>query len=242
MLNFLDAITPGSWPDWFAAAGTSLAFWVAAVSYWRSVKLHRQEQARLVYSKTVSINHHEPGTRIVVLPDGCLMGSEAEGVTLQIDSHGNASYVVETGVFQLVAAIHNGSRELIGPVKIQVVNTGRRRVYDTFAVSVETVEPESDVRVSFVFRNEAYPGGQPSLGTTLLFRDATGNWWRRAGSQPIEQVHNDPENEAPLPAQRARYAANARALGSEPSPEPKVPLSVRWHRFWRRRKGKSSIP
>jgi hypothetical protein len=76
----------------------------------------------------------------------------------------------------------------------------------------------------------------------LLFRDAVGRWWWRRLAEPIEAVHNDPENAAPLPAERARYAANARAFGSTPSPEPKVPLRARWHRFWRKRRGKTPVP
>jgi hypothetical protein len=71
---------------------------------------------------------------------------------------------------------------------------------------------------------------------------AVGRWWRRRLAEPIEAVHNDPENAAPLPAERAQYEANARAHGIVPSPEPKVPLRARLHRFWRKRRGQTSVP
>jgi len=106
---------------------------------------------------------------------------------------------------------------------------------------VGVVDPESDFFIDFVWPNADHPG-QPALGTTLLFRDASGQWWRRYRAEPIEAVHDDPENDAATPAERAVWAANARAIGVEPTPEPKVTLRARWHRLWRKRLGKSPIP
>ncbi|MGC1211993.1 MAG: hypothetical protein WA890_12100 [Micromonospora sp.] len=241
--GFFDKITLGSWPDWVAAIFTSAAFIVAAITYMRSVEERRESQARLVYSKLVGLKFHEPGTEFDMLPHGAKSGWTASGVDILPPSspEEKSRYIALVPVIQLTAAVHNGSKELIAPAKVQVVNTGRNSTYDTFSATVNSVDPESEEVVDFVWPNADHPG-QPGLGTTLLFRDASGRWWRRHLAEPIEAVHNDPENDAHTPAQRARWAANARAMGLEPSPEPKVPLRARWHRFWRERRGKSPVP
>lgn len=246
--GILDKITLGSWPDWVAAIGTSLAFIIAAFSYARSVKLHREAQARLVYSKVQEVKHHEAGTEFEPLRNdakiGNVRGSDRTGVTFVMpsSSHGVVRQLALVPVMQLTAVIRNGSKELIGPVKVQVVNIGRKITYDTVSVLIDVVDPESDYVVDFVLPNVDHPG-QPSLGTTLLFRDASGQWWRRHLAEPVEAVHDDPENHAYTRAERAGMAANARAMGfGEPAPEPKVPLLARLHRFGRKLRGKSAIP
>lgn len=242
--DFIDQITPGSWPDWLAATGTSLAFLIAAISYARSVKERREGQARLVYSKLIGLKFYEPGTEFEMLPDGARSGLTVDrcvGIVPPSSPEDKARYIALAPVIQLTATIHNGSKELIGPAKVQVVNTGRKKTDDTFAVMVGAVDPESETVVDFVWPNVDHPG-QPGLGTTLLFRDASGRWWRRHLAEPVEAVHNDPENGADPPAQRAIWAANARAMGLEPSPEPKVSLRSRGYRLYRRLRGKPPIP
>jgi hypothetical protein len=61
-------ITLGSWPDWIAAIFTSLAFVLAAGSYARSVRVRREAQARLVYSKITHVQEHEPLAQFARLP------------------------------------------------------------------------------------------------------------------------------------------------------------------------------
>jgi hypothetical protein len=122
-----------------------------------------------------------------------------------------------------------------------MVNVGRKQIYETFSIQAGMIEPGADHVVSFVWPNADHPG-QPGLGTTVIFRDASGSWWRRHLSEPIEAVHDDPENAAYTPTERAGWAENARAMGLEPTPEPKLPWRVRWHRFVRARRGKSPIP
>lgn len=246
----LDKITLGSWPDWFAAVGASAAFIVAALAYRGSVKLRREEQARLVYSKVMEAKCHEAGVGLEPLPHGAKIGNTRgpgiTGTAFAIPSSPSdeaAREIALVPVIQLTACIRNGSKELIGPAKVQVVNRGRKTTYDTFSVIVDVVDPESDYVVNFVWPNVDHPG-EPSLGTTLLFRDSSGQWWRRHLAEPIEAVHDDPENAAYTSAERATGAANLRALGIEPAPDasPKVPLRARWHRFWRKRRGKSPTP
>lgn len=238
-------IAVGSWPDWIAAAGTSLAFVVAAFAYRRDVKVRRQSQARLVYSKLVDYETFHVGTIIPTLPDGAVQGCNAAGtVELVFSDNPDGTAVLRTTApaIRVVIDVHNLSDELIGPAKIQVVDAGRNAILNDFCCLTGVIEPHSTYRCDFVFQNDRYPAGEPSLGTTVIFRDATGGWWRRHLSDLIEAVHDDPENGAFTPAQREQWAANARAFGSTPTPEPFISRRVRWHRYWRRRRGLSPIP
>jgi hypothetical protein len=239
----IDQITPGSWPDWIAAIGTTLAFLVAAVSYARSVEVRREAQARLVYSKITHQVMHEPLADFEVLPNGAQMGITGDGVGFvsPAATGGKPRNLAVAPVIQVTAVIHNGSKELIGPAKLQIVNGGNNSMYDGFSAVIATVEPESDYIVDFAWRNTQHPG-IPGLGATVIFRDASGQWWRRHLSEPIERVHDDPENSRYTPVQHAQMAANARAMGMEPEPYPKVSWRVRWHRFVRARRGKSPTP
>lgn len=233
----------GSWPDWIAATFTSLAFVVAALSYRRSVKVRRQAQARLVYSKMIDHRDHAAGALLDILPNEARIGNGTDAVSIVFPQspEEQAKHLALVPVCEVTAVIHNGSQELIGPAKVQVVNRGRRAIYDDFCVIVGAVDPDSEYPVVFTFPNLDHPSS-PSLGTTVIFRDASGQWWRRHESEPMEAVHDDPENANYTPAEREVWAQNARAMGMEPSPEPRVGLSVRWHRAWRKRRGKSPIP
>ncbi|MEU8297649.1 hypothetical protein AB0C04_10215 [Micromonospora sp. NPDC048909] len=242
--GFLGRISLGSWPDWVAAIFTSAAFIVAAGSYWRSVQVRREEQARLVYSKVLHVKYHDEGAAFEPLPHGAKIGNtRGPGITGVTFTMSSPHEIALVPVIQLTACVRNGSKELIGPAKVQVVNIGRKTTYDTFSVLIDVIDPETDYVVDFVLPNVDHPR-QPSLGTTVLFRDASGQWWRRHLAEPIEAVHDDPENAAYTSAERATGAANLRALGIEPAPDaaPKVPLRARWHRFWRERRGKSPTP
>jgi hypothetical protein len=242
-LQQTQGVTAGTWPTWISAVVTSFALMVAALSYARSVKTHREAQARLVYSKVTDISEHQPGTMFELLPNDAKIGCGAEGASIVLPTapDAEAQFLALAPVIQLTVVIHNGSKELIGPAKVQIFNHGLKKVHDTRSVIVGAIEPESDYIVSFTIQNAHHPGS-PSLGTTLIFRDASGQWWRRLAAEQIEAVHNDPENSTYTRTELDSFAANARAMGGEPTPVPKLPWKVRWHRFWRARRGKSPLP
>ena len=148
-------------------------------------------------------------------------------------------------VLQATVIIHNGSKELIGPARVQLVNqAGHPQAFEQISISVGTIEPESDYTVNFTWVNSQHPG-QPALGTTLVFRDASGQWWRRQRSEPIESIHRDPEDSGPTPAERVEHRRQQEALGTPKEqwmPEPRLTVGVRWHRLWRMARGKRPIP
>lgn len=86
------------------------------------------------------------------------------------------------------------------------------------------------------------PGGSPSIGTTLIFRDSGGRWWRRHGAEPVRHVHDDPENSGPTRGELESAAAVVQAMGWEPSPPAKVPLRAKFWRTVRRVRGLSPTP
>lgn len=114
-------------------------------------------------------------------------------------------------------------------------------MWDEFSISVEAVDPESDSIVSFVWPHGDHPA-YPSLGSTVIFRDASEQWWRRHLSEPIEEVHDDPDNTGLTPAEREIFRKQQVAMGFDPMPEHTVTLRGRWHRFWRKRRGKTPLP
>jgi hypothetical protein len=174
----------GTWPDWIAAIGTSFAFLVAAVAYFRDVKTRRESQARLVYTKLLTIKDHRAGELLEALAEGATQGISSPGVRLVLP-------------------------EYVG---------------------------------DFVFVNPAGPGAQPGLGTTVTFREASGQWWRRHLAEAIERVPDDPENGLHTPTERDQFAANARLFGGTPTPHPSLTKRVGWHRWWRKKRGRSPIP
>lgn len=240
-MNVLAEVGAGSWPDWVAAVGTTLAFGVAAQSYRHSVLLRRESQARLVYAKINHIEYHPAGAVLEPLPNGARVGNGSFAVSLVPQPNGDLATVAVQPLFQATLKIHNGSTELIGPVKVQLVDTGLSKIFEESSILYSSVEPTSDFVVTFTIANPHYPG-EPSVGVTLLFRDASGRWWRRHLTDPVEAVHDDPENTRYTPLEMAGFAANARAMGLEPSRAPAVPWTARWNRLKRKLRGKAPIP
>jgi hypothetical protein len=146
-------MTLGSWPDWIAAIFTSLAFVVAAFSYARNVKIRRESQARLVYSKLTHLVTHEPGATFDLLPNGATVGNGLEGAVIVTDPKtGRGQGLAIAPLLQVTAIIHNGSKELIGPARIQMVNAGRKMIYEAFAARPGAIDPESECIVNFYVR------------------------------------------------------------------------------------------
>lgn len=242
MSSFLSEVGAGSWPDWAAAIGTTAAFLVAALAYRQSIFLRKESQARLVYAKITHIADFAPGETVDPLPNDAQIGNGSTALLYQHDASGITTPIAVKPAIQVTLKVHNGSDELISPIKIQMVDLGSRRVLDdTCIVTNGPVEPGTDYIVAFTIENNHYPGS-PSIGVKILFRDATGRWWSRYQADPVEEVHDDPENYTYTPTERKLMAANARSMGLTPSPEPKLSWPVRLQRFKRRVRGKRPIP
>lgn len=237
-------ISLGTWPEWIAAIFTSLAFLVAAVTYMRAAKANRESQARLVYASFTKISEHGPGEQLELLGEGVDIGG-GEGYTIvppvnhPVDK---ATMLTVAPIIRATVRIHNGSKELIGPFKLMIVNSGTGKLFDRVSMVYGPIEPESDKLIDFSVINEVWPNS-PSISPTIWFRDSSGRWWRRHQYEPVEAIHDDPNNTADTAAERAQRDRNVLLMGGTGlPPEPKPPLRVMWHRFWRRMRGKSPIP
>jgi hypothetical protein len=252
MVDWLLALmTPSQWDawrNWLATIGGLVALLLATNTYRRNGKIKREEQARLVYSKVTHVEMRARGTTFPLLMNGAQIGTATEGRAHVMNPDPSAAekrvgFALEP-LLQATVIVHNGSKELIGPARIQMVHNGIGKVWDSFSQSVSTIGPESDFVFDMTWINEADPGFPP-LGTTVIFRDASGQWWRRHLSEPVERVHDDPENYGLTPTERISARAQQKAQGIPEAlqvKEPKVGVSVRWHRFWRVRRGKSATP
>ena len=244
----LGALTPAqwdSWRNWVTAVGGLIALFIATSTYRRNVRIKREEQARLVYSKSTDVELRNPGDKFPVLPNGAQVGTGSPGVRINtVPALGGKGWTSEaealTSLLQVTVVVHNGSKELIGPIRVELLVGGKRLLP---SLGIAEVEPDTNFVLDFTWVSPA--GIVPSLESTILFRDSSAQWWRRHRSQPIERVHNDPENVDLPAAERITARAAQKALGISEDKwvqEPKVPLAARWHRFWRKVRGKNPIP
>jgi len=235
-----------AWRGWIIAIGGLVALFVTTNTYRRNVKVKREEQARLVYSRVTHVDFPLPGR--AYLPE------VYRGIEIDLDIRRTANsdptdpretlYIVDRPANHYVVKVHNGSKELIGPVRVQMMNNVTRELVERFSMLLDTVEPESDSTFSFTWPNDVHPA-QAGYGPTILFRDASGQWWRRHLSEPIERVHDDPNNHGQSAAERVHTRKYQESQGIPPERWVKdlpIPLSARWHRLGRMRKGKSPTP
>ncbi|SOD71668.1 hypothetical protein SAMN05892883_1157 [Jatrophihabitans sp. GAS493] len=186
------------------------------------------------------VTFHEQGVALPIKTPGLIVSGTAAIVPPGTMTTLASEFTLKPAV-QMTITIYNGSPELVGPVKVRVVNNGLREVLEDFAFVFASIRPTSEESVTFTFPWTQAPG-QPSLGSTIVFRDSSGTWWRRHLVEPIERVHADPENGSLPKAMRDQFAANAAAMGSEPTPEPRVSWRTRLARRVRTIRGESGIP
>lgn len=232
-------IALGSWPDWIAAIGTSLAFVIAAVTYFRSTRDARAAQARLVYGKITEIRFFKTGEELPLFgASGAEIGT-GEGQEFRV---GRAPLATQA-VIHVVVRVHNGSNELMGPVKVQLWDIGLRKPMERVTLTLDQIEPGSDDIGEMTVINEHAPAGEPGVGLVLVYRDSSRRWWKRQEMEPIERIHEDPQTMAETADQRAQRANVAKAFGlGAIEPLPRITPAVRWHRFWRRMRGKQPVP
>lgn len=222
------------------AVGGLVALFVAVSTYLRNSRTKREAQARLVYSKIEIINTFDKDKQFLPLTHGGISTSTG-AAAISNNRLGGFLWSSVLPVYQVKVIVCNKSEELIGPVKVQMINSGNGKTWNTFSILIGTIEPNTNSEVEFVWENDVFPN-QYGLMSTIIFRDSNSSWWRRKGSDPIEKVHNDPENSCYTPWERELSAKRAEALGWIPSQEPRLPFRVKYNRLLRRLKGKPPIP
>ncbi len=236
----MNSIGLGTWPDWLAAVGTSLAFLVAGLAYARDVRTRREAQARLVYCKITRVMSCGAGLQLPLLMDDARMGFGDARTRMVQDDFGDAIEELLEPAVRLIVEIHNGSDELLPAAYVQPVDPSGHRRWE-FRVGSGPVDPRSVAVVQLTCTNPAHPD-QPSFAPRLAFLDAGGRWWLRQAAEPPSRVHPDPAGVLFGAGDRRTAAGNAVLLGISPSPEPKVTVTMRWHRLMRRLRRQPPIP
>lgn len=193
--GFIDAITPGSWPDWFAAIGTTAAFAVAAVAYTRDVSARRWAQARLIYCKVLDSTGYPAAEPFPILNLEAAIGGGDIGRRFVTGSVPH-QFISDTAFVLSSVAVHNGSDELIGPVWVQAFNPGNGQSWD-FAIPFGFVEPHSHRVAELYCSNPAYPA-EPNVLARVVFRDSRGRWWRRSGWDMVVRSGKGPADDPSL--------------------------------------------
>lgn len=179
---FFALMTPDQWEilrNWLATIGGLVALLIAANTYRRNVKMKREEQARLVYSSLGQWTTHDEGS------DLRGFGGTDSTTWAAITHDETRRWLTREPAIHAVLIIHNKSKELIGPVRVRIIDRDENGYLTTFAATVDHVDPESDHLVDAVFPNPKHPT-PPWMGTEVSFRDASGGWWKRTLTEPIE--------------------------------------------------------
>lgn len=232
--------------DWIgtvASATTALAFVLAAITFFRSERSRRQAQARLVWSR-LEPRMWQAGQSIP--PSGAPVSVVTPDVYRDLPGQASEGIVPEgRAALQALVTVVNDSAEVVGPVLVQLVDASNGGRYGgpreipqgSESWMVQSVEPGGEAVCSITVLSvggAAYP--------SILFRDASGRWWRRIAHGPVEWVHDDPANIVWNHPARVPTMKRREKFWSKWPPRQTPKASTLLWRLWRRVTGKSAIP
>lgn len=196
----------GSVPEWVAAVAAVLAVVFAAISvflttravrssreanqvalaaYKADMKQRREAQARFVSSTAVILGQITPGQPVYTDGDVVFPGGIAEH-----DHNGN--WIGRANGLVVKITLHNGSDELIGPFSIGVYDyeLDETTANSTRVSSRDPLLPGESYSTSIGVATEH--GRGHLLRGDIVFRDSSGEVWRRRGAEPIEELEDQP--------------------------------------------------
>ena len=200
------ALDLGSWPEWLAAVVAFLALVGAAFGVYfayravvasreanqltrdafaADVQVRREAQARLIYSTTLVLGQIAPGDPVYTDGDVAFPGGLAR-------SDGRSGWVGQAIGLTVKITLHNGSDELIGPFSIGVYDYEGDEVPggNMRTARRDPLLPSETSSMSFGVET-AHKRGNLLRGD-IIFRDSSGQVWRRRGAEPIEEYDGDP--------------------------------------------------
>lgn len=189
-VNFFD-LEPGTQAEWIGAIGTALGFAVAAGGYLWSVLRTRKAQARRVYAHIEKAELREAGsvdqTLDTQLEAGIIVRVHPESVSDYVGSPDGPMRRYLNNAIRLVVKIHNGSDEIMGPMRVELVDQAASQLFDFPTIPVGRVEPGDSVFVLLVLQDTWRPR-VPKLRPRIVFRDSSGKWWHRYDSEPVHSA------------------------------------------------------
>jgi len=189
----LGLLTPEQWDAWLGwvtGIGGLIALSVAVLTYRRNVRLKREESARLVYANVIREATYLAGSSFETKSKrGDLLFTTVTDIVARTEfPKGGRSrkrtVVVAKPLVRMTVVVRNGSKERIGPVYTHPFNRSTNRRID-FAPEVYYIDPDSDAVVDVLF--PLPKEGQPEVGTTIVFRDSAGRWWKRHLAGPLKK-------------------------------------------------------
>src|SRR5690606_6587986 len=84
----------------------------------------------------------------------------------------------------VLVSVHNGSKELIGPVIVMMEGDTDKELSMDVSHQIDAILPHSNTQVQFTFARNSNSEAKSSV----VFRDASGEWWTRHGAEPIKKV------------------------------------------------------
>lgn len=239
--------TPEQWDairNWVVALGGVVALFVALRTYRMNSRTRREAQARFVYAKVTTYSVIAEGNDIDDEPYDSAIEPKTHLAKPDDDPYtfggGDTKRKALTALGRAAIRVNNGSDELIGPVKVQVANTSTGKVWPNVAIIIPVIEPEGLATVVLLWSGPPV-NDLADVTPVILFRDASGQWWKRFGAEPIKRVHTDPENSSLTKAQRDARAPILGA-GGEKVRKERVPFWALVHRAGRLLMGKSPTP
>ena len=169
--------------NWLATIGGLIALSIAANTYRRNVRLKREEQARLVYSEASGFG------AVKAMGDVVANSRGDSSTTWSCIRPVGESMVATEPILQVRLVISNGSKELIGPIRVRMVDRDKGTFFHQgdkpFEALIDSIRPETDH-----IANLAFPIGDHEprawTGSNIQFRDASGQWWGRHLREPIQ--------------------------------------------------------
>lgn len=175
-----------AWQEWRAtltSIGALVALVVAGRTYALNSREKREKQARLIYSQLLSLRPLPEGSESIFPNEG--------GLFAAINQVGwRSGGPLESDAILAIVDVHNRSDEVVGPLSVRLSFAGQEWP-DSPGLTVDTLHPESSVRVHLLGRN-AVGVGTPVLLPSIAFRDSAGKWWKRKGTSPIQLLKQEP--------------------------------------------------
>lgn len=207
------AVGAGTWPDWLAAVATSIALFVAAITYWRNRADRHVAQARRVYV-THTYEWHQKGDWA---DTGEGWAEQGALETFPDRSDEDRGYRLKMKAVHVRATVHNASDEIISNIEVTVSADNVERwptAGDYVSRYVMAAIPPGGQRVvHFVVKDRWSTGfSVPGLDISvrLRFTDSAGAHWRRTDAQPVKELKQD--NVGP-PAFEGLITASSSYLG-----------------------------
>ncbi|WP_160073399.1 hypothetical protein [Pseudoclavibacter sp. 8L] len=181
----------GTLAEVFGAIGTVAAFGIAAAGYFWSVRRAREAQARRVYAHVDDLVCHRE--REFVDTGQFIRGGESDTAYSEHlswepgeDRHGNSIRHYSTPIVACHVKLSNGSDEIMGPIRVDLVDPISGSLVRDGSSEVRRLEPLGSLIRVMVIEDEW--SGRPPLKARIVFRDSSGTWWHRYESEPIQRA------------------------------------------------------